>query len=268
MTKKQLWDTLTWALEYAASTEKDVSTTNYVQYIEEIGRTARQLCTSELSTGINFTDSQIGPSTWKRKGISELDDSDQEEPVFSKQRPTPRTASHWTATVPWRRSRTNTTFTSVAIWRGLTSYIEAKLASNSLEKSAYPLLLSAVADYNFCRQLRYHDRPHIAHSGPNVEIIQLLFKYGAYPNELVPQLRRGIGGNPRTVWKVVQKKVQKHPADESEAWNRIHEIFLSHGASDDGQKPGTQIENDKSRNKRTGKLEKWKVDWGFLKKAI
>jgi hypothetical protein len=273
MGKAELWDIVTWAIEYAASTEKSVSKTDFVKYIDEIDKTAAKLCTKRLSSGATFTELQT--STWTRTRNPVLLNPDGEDGYVTPNREiTINSHAHWTATVPWRKSQTKTTFMSVAVWCGLKSYLEVKLASDGLDKAssypAYPLLLSAVADYNFHRQLKYHDRPHIAHSGPNVDIIELLLESGANPNVSTPTSHKYR--KPRTPWQVVNKKLENPPADEMAAWERIQKLFLSHGASDDVQNGSEQTDKRKVQSKGTklGKSRNWigRVSWSVLKKAI
>ncbi len=141
------------------------------------------------------------------------------------------------------------------------------LASDGFDDRSYPLLLSAVTDYNFCRQMKYHDRPKITHSGPNVDIVELLLEKGANPNASPQVMSHARNLKPRTPWQVVKKRLEKPPANEAAAWERIHELFLSHGASDDAQNLNTQ--NNKSKD-RSAKSENWrdKISWGVIKKSL
>jgi hypothetical protein len=203
MSRAHLWNTLTWAIEYAASAELHLTHSDYVTYLDEIDRVASKLCERPLMSGSTFT-YRHAPKVNNDKV---------------------KLCVHWTSTVPSRKRKHNTTFLSVAVWCGLSSYIATKVrrGANASRKERWPLLISAVMDYDIFYLLGHTDRPHCAHPEPSSKIVELLLQNGANPNQIT-QLANRRSVSP---W----KEVLKHKASESEEWMKIHELFIAHGAT-------------------------------------
>ena len=238
MNKARLWDLLTWAIEYAASAEQLLSHSDYVAYVNAIDQVANQLCARPL----------LHRSTFTYRNARRMRDGKI------------HTYMHWTCTVPSRKRKANTTFLSVAVWSGLSSYLATKLPSYNSDDRSWPLLLSAVMDYDLFYLLRYTDRPHCAHSEPNPELVKLLLQSGADPNA-APSIEGREVSYSTSPWKAVQK----HRPDESSSWGQIHKLFLEHGANVDYKvmptvKPKKDI--DAADDSRWG----GKFGWSNLKK--
>lgn len=260
MTKAEFWDTLTWTIEYAASTEKNISKSEYIEYIDEIDRAARQLCNKELSSRGTFTDAQTIKFMNNRK-TNMLDLDDENLPLPSELSVSRWLDAHWTTTVPSKRRQRNTTFLSVAVWCGLTSYLAVKLAKKDSEAPAHPLLFSAVMDYDLFHRMRYFDRPHCVQANPTYDVVRLLLDNGASPDVTSPSSASTFARKYVTPWKIVWKK---HLYENTGSWEGIYELFVSHGAGNASQDGVVKKKERKAQQKHTDpKAEKWTHKFGI-----
>lgn len=193
----QLWDKVTWTLEYAVRAETYLSPPIHIAYLDEINSIASTLCGKCANANVDSTfTSRHAP------GNSKL-----------------RLLPHWTSTCP--RGKYGTTFLSIAVSCNLTGYVSAKLSTGTplSQKGNRPLLFSAVMDYGIFSD--WDDRPHCAHSQPSPKMVELLLDGGANPNEDANE--RFLGFSP---W----EEVLKHEPGESKEWEEVHALFLRHGA--------------------------------------
>ena len=127
-------------------------------------------------------------------------------------------------------------------------------------------VLSALMDYDLFHQVKYYDRPHCAHTGPSLDIIELLLKIGVGPNQASSVVYKAT--KTQSPWKIV---CMKRLNDKSPTWDRIYELFISYGAGDDARNDILKNETRKAMSENTvAKAEKLADRFGLdrLKKAM
>ena len=141
-----LFDIVSWSIEYAARAQGSISQAEFVSYLDEVDR--------------------AGSAVFRVAGGS--------EPLSTNSK------KNWTE----RITHTNgTTFLSVAVICNFTEYVTAKLSDGMRKEDlpSRPLLLSAAMDYKLWKNVQ--PQLHLAHSEPSSKMVKLLLDHGFDPYE-------------------------------------------------------------------------------------
>jgi NACHT domain len=208
---ERVWDIVTWCVEHAARAEQ-TSGDAQIRILDELDRSGTILTAQPNLNGNTYLEAvggSVGPD-W-----------------------------HWTETMlTWT---SGSSFLYLAAMCNLQSYLRAKLRPSFFDlqdDNSTPILLAALEDYVFLD--RYTDKPFCSNSEPRTEVVRILLRMGADPN----QRYRG-----RTPWEIALRRVPRHSS--SKQWDEIISLLREHGADNSPLLPEM-----KAHSKSTGYAHK------------